>query len=266
MKIFISADIEGVTGVTDWSETELGQSAWEAAREQMTAEVAAACEGAMAAGAQEIWIKDSHDSARNLIADRLPQCAKLIRGWTGHPFQTLAGLDSSFAAVLLIGYHSGAGFGKSPLEHTWSGHVMCIKLNGVYASEFLTDAGTCALVGVPLAFVSGDRGLCDSIRQFNPAIGCLAVKEGVGSATVNIHPQLAVEQIRAGTAAALQSDLARCRIPLPEHFTMEIRYRSHARAYQYGFFPGARQTDTFTVQLETDNYFDVLRLLMFAVA
>ncbi|HQL39886.1 MAG TPA: M55 family metallopeptidase, partial [Anaerolineaceae bacterium] len=80
MKIFISADIEGVTGVTDWSETELGQSAWEAAREQMTAEVAAACEGAMAAGAQEIWIKDSHDSARNLIADRLPQCAKLIRG------------------------------------------------------------------------------------------------------------------------------------------------------------------------------------------
>jgi len=83
---------------------------------------------------------------------------------------------------------------------------------------------------------------------------------------VNIHPQLAVEQIRAGTAAALQGDLARCRIPLPEHFTMEIRYRSHARAYQYGFFPGARQTDTFTVQLETDNYFDVLRFLMFAVA
>ncbi len=266
MKIFISADIEGVTGVTDWEETELGKSAWEAAREQMTAEVVAACEGAMKAGADEIWVKDSHDTGRNLIPDRLPQHVRLIRGWSGHPFLTLQELNDTFSAALLIGYHSGAGFGKSPLEHTWSGNVMCIKLNGEYASEFLTDLYTATHVGVPVAFVSGDQGLCDSITRLNPHIGTTAVKEGIGNSTINLHPAQAVERIRAGVQQALTGDLSRCRVSLPEHFKMEIRYRSQARAYQYGFFPGARQTDTFTVQFESNDYFDILRFLMFGVA
>src|SRR5512135_3300506 len=104
MKIFLSADIEGITGVTHWDETELSHEENAAAREQMTAEVAAACEGALEAGATEIWVKDSHDTGRNLIAARLPPEARLIRGWSGHPFQTLTQLDHTFQAVLLVGY------------------------------------------------------------------------------------------------------------------------------------------------------------------
>jgi len=78
MKIFISADIEGITGVTDWDETELkGYSA--AACAQMTAEVAAACEGAIQAGASEVWVKDSHDTGRNINAAGLPEQARLER-------------------------------------------------------------------------------------------------------------------------------------------------------------------------------------------
>ena len=72
MKIYISADIEGVTGVTHWDETDLGKGESSLFREQMTAEVVAACEGALQAGATEIWVKDAHDSARNIIASRLP--------------------------------------------------------------------------------------------------------------------------------------------------------------------------------------------------
>ena len=86
MKIYISADIEGVTGVTHWDETDLTKGEYNQFREQMTAEVVAACEGALEAGATEIWVKDAHDSARNIIAAKLPQAAKLIRGWSGHPF------------------------------------------------------------------------------------------------------------------------------------------------------------------------------------
>ncbi len=65
MKVYISADIEGVTGVTTWDEAELHKPDHGIAQEQMTAEVRAACEGALNAGATEIWVKDAHDSGRN---------------------------------------------------------------------------------------------------------------------------------------------------------------------------------------------------------
>jgi D-amino peptidase len=265
MKIFLSADIEGVTGVTHWDETELSQAEYAAAREQMSAEVAAACEGALEAGATEIWVKDSHDSARNLIAARLPQEARLIRGWSGHPFQTLTQLDDTFRAVLLVGYHSGAGFGKSPLEHTWSGNMTYVKLNGRYISEFSLDALTATYAGAPVVFVSGDQGLCDQVVETNANIRVVAVKEGIGEATANIHPSLAISWIRAGVTQALQGDPAKCHVPLPEHFSLEMCYRRHSRAYQMGFFPGARQVDPFTVRYETDDYFTLLSFFMFAI-
>ena len=103
----------------------------------------------------------------------------------------LQGLDNTYAALLLVGYHSAAGVGKSPLEHTFSGNLMAIKLNGQYASEFSIAAYTAAYLNIPLVFVSGDKGLCEQVEQFNPRIKTVAVKEGAGNSTVNIHPALA---------------------------------------------------------------------------
>ena len=85
MKVFISADIEGVTGVTHWDETNLEKSVSAAACEQMTAEVVAACQATLENGADEILVKDAHDSGRNIIATKLPHEARLIRGWEPHP-------------------------------------------------------------------------------------------------------------------------------------------------------------------------------------
>ena len=89
MKVFISVDIEGITGVTSWSETILGNSDYIQFAEQMTKETVAACEGAISMGAKEIFIKDAHDSARNIDITKLPRCAKLSRGWSIHPIQWL---------------------------------------------------------------------------------------------------------------------------------------------------------------------------------
>jgi D-amino peptidase len=265
MKIYISADIEGIAGVTHWDETELQHADSQVAREQMTAEVAAACEGAIYAGAVEIWVKDSHDSARNLLADRLPQEARLIRGWSGHPFLTLQELDKTFQAVALIGYHSRAGAGTSPLAHTYTGKVTTIKLNDREVSEFLMDAYTAAYVGVPLIFISGDQGICDEAVSFDPHIHAVAVKQGVGNSTINLHPDLAAARIREGISQALRSDALNHQISLPAHFLVEVHYRTAYNAYHNGFYPGAKQTDALTVRFETDNYFDVLRFLMFTV-
>jgi D-amino peptidase len=265
MKIYISADIEGVTDVTHWDETDLQKGDSYAAREQMTAEVAAACDGAIQSGATEIWVKDSHDSARNMMPCRLPQEVRFIRGWSGHPFLTLQELDKTFSGVALIGYHSRAGSGTSPLAHSFTGKITWIKLNDQDVSEFLIDAYTCAYVGVPLIFLSGDKGICEEAEGFNPQIFTVAVKEGMGNSTINIHPDLAVAQIRSGMAQAMKGINEFRPVPLPKHFSVETRYRAAYAAYHDGFYPGAQQTSPMTVQFETDDYFEVLRFLMFTV-
>jgi D-amino peptidase len=265
VKIYISADIEGVTGTTDWDETEKGEPAYAEFREQMTAEVAAACEGALDAGATEIWVKDAHDSARNLIAAKLPQEAKLIRGWAGHPLSMVTGLDETFQAVMMIGYHAPAASDANPLAHTMNRGITHIKINEQLASEFLLHTYAASLNHVPVAFVSGDAGLCRHVQTFNPHIGTCVVKEGVGNSTINIHPTRAIQAIREGAQQALAGDLSRCLIPLPEHFHVEICYRNHANAYRAAFFPGVKAEGTHTVIFDTADYFDVLRTFMFVL-
>jgi D-amino peptidase len=263
MKIYISADIEGITDVTHWDETDLQKGDSYASREQMTAEVAAACEGALQAGATEIWVKDSHDTALNILPCRLPQEVRLIRGWSGHPFMMLQELNNTFQAVALIGYHSRAKSGTSPLAHTMTGKITRIKLNDQDMSEFLIDVNTCAYVGVPLVFISGDQGICDEAVGVNPRIGTVAVKQGVGNSTINIHPDLALARIREGMLQAVKGSLNQPALPLPSHFTLEVDYRAAYNAYHDGFYPGAQQTGPTKVRFETDDYFDVLRFLVF---
>lgn len=265
MKIYISADIEGITGTTHDDEIDARKPDYGEFRDQMTAEVAAACEGALAAGAAEVWVKDAHDTGRNILAGKLPREVRLVRGWSGHPLSMAQELDGSFAAMVMIGYHSRAGLATSPLAHTMCDVVGYIKLNDRFASEFLLHGYAASSAGVPVVFVSGDQGLCDEVAGVNPAIGTLAVKRGVGGSTINLHPAVAVEKIRTGVEGALRGDLAGCRLPLPDRFTLEIRYRTHVKAYQAGFYPGARVVDPFTVRFEHADYLDVLRAIMFVL-
>ena len=265
MKVYISADLEGITGVTHWDEADRLKSDYTEFREQMTAEVSAACEGALQAGAAEIWIKDAHASARNLIAAKLPKQTHLIRGWSGHPFSMVQELDESFDAMLMVGYHSRAGSSANPLAHTISGKPANLTINGHHASELLIHAYTAAYVNVPLVFISGDEGICEEALLLVPPITTLAVKRGVGDASINIHPHLAVEKIVKRVQSALQNDISKCLLPLPEKFVVEITYNEHAMAMKASFFPGAVLKHPHTVGFETDDYFEVLRLFAFVL-
>lgn len=265
MKIYITADIEGVTGVTHWDETDKKHDDFDEYSEQMTAEVVGACEGVLNAGAEEIWVQDAHASARNIIASKLPKEVRFVRGWSGHPFSMVQNLDESFNAMIMIGYHSRAGTGDNPLAHTITGRIARIKINDQYASEFLLHAYAAALVDVPVVLVSGDAGLCEEVKSFNPHIITVPVKQGTGNSTVSIHPRLAVEKIREGTQKALEGDLSKCKIDLPKHFVVEITYKDHAMAYHASFYPGARLKEPHTIQFETNDYFEALRLMAFVV-
>lgn len=264
MKIFISADIEGITGVTHWDETNLEKDESDFFREQMTAEVAAACEGALQAGATEICVKDAHWTGRNINAAKLPHEVRLVRGWGPHPLMMVQGLDASFQGVAFIGYHSRAGAGTSPLAHTMAGKFVHIKINDRYASEFLIHCYAAAFLKVPSLFVSGDKGICDEAIQLIPGIETVAVKEGIGDSTINIHSDLATSRIRSGMEKAIRGDMTSCLLPLPEHFKVEIVFKEHVNAYQIGFYPGAKQIDPITVQFESQDYFEVLRFFLFS--
>jgi D-amino peptidase len=266
MKIYITADIEGVTGAAHWDETDKKNPDYAEFREQMTAEVGAACEGALNAGASEVWVKDAHWLGRNIIAAKLPREVRLVRAWSGHPFSMMQELDETFHAVLAIGYHSRASSDGSPLAHTMTGNVIHLKINEEYASEFMMAAYTAGLVRVPVVFLSGDAALCQEAQALIPGLSTVAVKYGVGDSTVSIHPQVAVERIRAGVEAALKAGVSKCHVPMPGHFLVELRYKDHAAAYRASFFPGVNLQGSHTVEFKADDYFEVLRFFAFCIA
>ncbi|NLJ77980.1 MAG: amino acid amidase [Tissierellia bacterium] len=263
MKIYISADIEGVTGVTHWDETIESKPDYKEFAHQMTLEVKAACEGAIAAGADEIWVNDAHNSGRNIDHNLLPKNTKLIRGWSGHILFMVQELDESFDAAMFIGYHAASGTDASPLAHSMDTEIDYMKLNGEHVTEFLVHTYISNYLGVPVVFVSGDLGVCDSVKEINSNIVTIPVKEGIGDSTVNIHPQLALDLIRSGVENSLKGNLYLCDITLPEDFILEIKYGDHCRAYKKSFYPGAKRIGADVVEFKSSDYMDVLRAMAF---
>ncbi|MBC7220353.1 M55 family metallopeptidase [Candidatus Bipolaricaulota bacterium] len=262
MKVYISADIEGVTGVTHWDETDIGKPGYEAARCQLAAEVRAACAGAAAAGAQEILVKDAHDTGRNLTPSDIPPGARLLRGWTGNPLAMVEELAPSFAGLLLVGYHAPAGSPGSPLAHSLSTRLHALELNGEPASELRLAAYSAAYVGVPLVFVSGDEETCREAEALCPGIATFAVKRGVGGATVSVDAERAMAGIRDGVAAALTGTRPGV-IALPERFAVEVVFRDGPAAYRASFYPRASLRGAQTVAFEATDFLEVLRFLLF---
>ena len=261
MKIFISADIEGVAGCTTWDETERGNELYDYFANQMTLEVKAACEGANEVGVKEIVVKDAHSSGRNIDHRKLPQNTKLVRSWAGHPFSMVQELDDTFDAVLFIGYHSAAGRDTNPLSHTMDTFIEYIKINDQIASEFLLHSYIAAYLDVPIAFLSGDAGLCEDVKTLNENIKTVAVKEGKGDSTINLHPDFACDLIEEGVKEILSQDLKYNKIELPKKFTLEIKYREHKDAYKRQFYPGVKRVDENTIKFNSDDYMEVLKAI-----
>ena len=265
MKIYMSVDLEGICGTTHWDEVTRGKEEYPEFQKQMTAEVVSACNGAFEAGAEEIYIKDAHDTARNIIAAELPKNTKLIRGWSRHPYMMMQELDSSFDAALMIGYHSMAGSGGNPLSHTMATKISSITINDIPTSEFLINWYTAMFEKVPVAFVSGDQELCDHAGSVVPEIHSVAVKQGSSDSTINIHPETACTKITKTVHKALSRDLSVYMKELPGTFEVSITYNHHQDAYKSSFFPGAVLTSPRTISFKSSHYFDLLRLFLFVL-
>ncbi|UDF32910.1 UNVERIFIED_ORG: M55 family metallopeptidase (plasmid) [Roseateles sp. XES5] len=263
MKVFLSADIEGTAGIAHWNEADRKHPDWIEFRALMTAEVVAACEGARAAGAEEVVIKDAHSSGRNLILDRLPDYARIVRGWSGHPDEMMYGIDAGFSAALYTGYHCKAGSEANPLAHTSNLRISRLLLNGEVASEFTFNALCAASYGVPSVFLSGDVAMCGEARDMVPGLATVETLDGNGSATNSIAPVRARRLIREGVEAALKGDFAGALPKLADRFEVVLEFNDPTCAYRAGWYPGAKSHGPRAVAFESRDFAEILRALLF---
>lgn len=265
MKIFISADMEGLTATARFEECRNADRFYKDYQPQMTAEVLAACEGAIAAGADEIVVKDAHDSAANIEIEKLPECVKVLKGWSGHPYSMVEGIDNSFDGVMFIGYHCGAGNPGNPLSHTMSGRPLSIKMNGSFVSEFTLYSYAAAYEGVPTLFLSGDKAVCQEGGTLHPGILTMAVKEGNGNSALCLSPQYTRKKIKELAEKAVREHGGKKAISLPETFYLELCFKEHGYANQMSYYPGMKKKDANTLIYESKDYFEVLRMIGFVV-
>jgi len=256
--VFMAADIEGITGYVDWPE-EPPEDLW--FREQMTAEVNAAIEGALDAGADKIIVSDIHWRKQNIIPDKLLGDASLIRG-TKRNLMWMDLVERS-NLVFLIGFHSGFGAGDAILPHTMDTRITGLKINGRNADEALLSAATAGYFGVPVGMATGDLSFIKGLKQFLPDIETVAVKEAVGAfAALNLHPRTSLEEIRKAAKSAVQKGTNGGFKPFfPGNrieMNLDLNWPSYAAALS--LIPGVSRTSGTGVSY-TGEWLDILGIL-----
>ena len=259
LKVFISVDMEGVTGVANWKDVERSGKDYGLFREIMTLEANAAVEGAAAAGAQEIWVRDAHDTARNLLPQMLDRRATLVREWSGGPKGMMEGIDESFDATVFVGYHAKAGTPDSLLEHTSSGTVSDFSVNGISMPEAGYNALIAGYYGVPVAFAAGDRALCEQITALLGDVETVAVKHGIGAAQVSPHPEVTRMQISQGVDKALRrvGDFVPYRLETP--YTLVVTLKDEEMVHKGSHYPGVTRTGDWELTYSSGDFLEVMK-------
>lgn len=265
MKVFIGCDIEGVTGVTYWHETENTKEDYDRSCIQMTREVNACCLGVLEEYPHaEILVKDSHGRANNLIMEDLPRQVKIMRGWGQHEDLMVEAMDESYDAVMFVGYHSASGKNTNPLSHTYRGSFNFVKLNGLISSEFYLMSIIADQYKVKPIFISGDKGVCLDAQTLVTNIETVEVKECIGSATINIHPHLAVDLIKEGAKKAIKN-MESITFEAPKTYHLEVSFKKHTDALRCSRFDKATLTDDITIEYKTDDYNEFSKFLAFGI-
>lgn len=207
MRIFISADMEGVAGVVHVDQTRRTGHDYERARAWMTREVNAAVAGAYDAGAQAVLVNDSHGDMRNFLLDELDPRVELVSGDL-KPLSMVQGVDGGFDAAFFVGYHAGASSRLGVLDHTYYGKVVhAVTVGGRPYNETALNALVAGAHGVPVALVTGDETTCAQAREVLSGCGELTVvpvKTAITRyAARSLHPQEACRRIREGARAAV---------------------------------------------------------------
>jgi len=260
MKVYISTDLEGISGVTVWDQTrDMTTQLYQQARELLTEEVYAAVEGCVNAGADEIVVLDGHGGGFNFVPDELHPGATYVTG-PGRP-GVLCGLDESFDAAILLGYHAMANTPNAVLAHTQSSkRGDRYWYNGRESGEIAQSAIVCGHYNVPVVMVTGDDAACAEARDFlGDDVVTVSVKKGLGITSCQmLAPQAAWKKITEAVAEALQR-IGRCKpykLDLP--ITARLRFPTRETADAAGCIRSKR-IDEFTYERLIENPLEVVK-------
>lgn len=262
MKIFISFDMEGVGGISSWEEMDRER---EKVRQLATEEINAVVRGAKKSEIpiKQIWVVDSHGAGENLLPDALEEGITLVKG-TPRPLYMMEGIDSSFALLFCIGYHSRVGALQGVMDHTYSASsIYEIRINGIPVSELDINAGVAGHYGVPLAMVSGDNALIEEVKTTYPQVETVITKYGITRfASANRHPKEIREELYSkAKKVVLEADSFYCRkweLPLK----VEIDLLDTLIADVISFLPQVKRESGRKISFTTPNFVELYKMLL----
>jgi len=231
LKVFISVDMEGLAGVVTSSDVGGTTGDYQYFRKRAAEEANAAIAGALRAGATEVVVRDSHGAKQNILPTDLDPRARLLRGVSTGPKNMMEGIDSSFAAVVFIGYHASAGTPNAILAHTSNGNVVDFAINGVSLPEGGYNALVAGMYNVPVVFVSGDRAAVDQLRGLLGTVDGVAVKQEIGTAILGMSPAEAQDAIRVGVERAVRARAQYRPYRLSPPYSMVLKVKRDGKAF-----------------------------------
>ena len=263
MKVFISVDMEGVSGITDPEDVLPDGADYQRGRVFMTGDANAAILGAYDGGADEVLVNDSHWIMRNLLLERLDPRARTIKGFH-KSLCMVQGLDASYDGAVFVGYHACAGTEGGVLNHTMLGkEIQNIYLNGEPTGETRLNAAFAGHFGVPVMVVAGDAAVCAEAERFLDGVQTVAVKDGIDKFSANcLHPEIAQAHIRETTARAVTEHGRITPYRLSPPYSLGIEWNSTTIAATCALIPGVQLTAPRSVEFVTQDYPELMRVLV----
>ena len=266
VRVLISADMEGLAGAVTGEQ--LGPAGFEYGRfrEFMTAEVLAAIEGARLGGATEFLVADAHGNGQNLLIEQLPDDVRVVRSWP-RPLGMMEGIDSTFDAAILLGYHAATTNPEGVRAHTISSATLAaVKLNGEPMSEAGISAAIAGHFGVPVVLITGDDAAVAEARRMIGDIEGAVVKQAISfhSATT-LTPQAARALIRERAQAAVARRATMTPYVLSAPVTLDLTFKNYRPAEMLAYLPNVARIDAHTVRFVGRDMIEVSKFIEFAM-
>ena len=264
LKIYISADMEGVVGVV--TADQLGPQGFEYARfrEFMTAEVRTAAEAAFEAGATEVVISDSHGNGENLLIEKLPKNVTIVRSWP-RPLMMMQGIDETFDGAIFIGYHSSTTNSNGVRAHTISSARLAdVRLNGTSMPEAGINAAIAGKFNVPVIMISGDDAIVKEATDLLGNIEGATVKWAVSfHAAKTLTPEMAYDLIREKTKAAIARIKEFKPYKMKEPVQLDVRFKAYRPSELLSYLPIVQRTDSHSIRFVGKDIIEVSKFLEF---
>jgi len=249
MKVFIAVDLEGVAGYVQWDPADRGRE-----REFVTEEANAAVQGAFEGGASEVLVTEAHGNMRNIIPERIYSRCSFLSG-KPKPLCHMAGIDRSFHAAMLVGYHAKAGTVRGVMAHTFTGDILSLRFNGLEVGELGTDAALAGHFGVPVVLVTGDTATCQEAKDVLGDVDTVAVKEGISRYAAKCLPPVEARTlIREAARKAVKNASSRQPFVIKLPVRVELAFTEPSLADIASYPPFVERVDGRTVGFTAPDF------------